>query len=114
MSERIDLSRKAYKISTKAHNEGGYCIVSARSAGEAKSMIISDMQDAYDKPTYSWIISCRRAPEYDDLAHQWKGCIAWHDYGENWEQDRGSWRDYEKRPMTFNERILKQEAEVWP
>ena len=99
-----DPNRKAWRIATKAHDEGGFSIVSERCAGRAKTLEVYAMRDGYDKATHAWITSCRRAPEFDALAKKYKGTIAWHMDGENWEQDRGHWRDREPKPLTYAER----------
>lgn len=116
MTPKRDETRKAWRITTKAHNDGGYSIVSDRTAGEAKTHEVNSIREAYCNANYSWVISCRRAPEYDELARTWPGTIAWRDPvdRESWEIDRGHWHDYEKKPMSSTERIMLMEAEVFP
>ncbi len=100
----LDNNRKAWRITTTADGIRGFSIVSAINPGKAKTTVINQIREAYYKGTYSWIISCRRAPEYDELAHKYSGTIAWHHDRENWEQDRGRWSDSETKPMTAEER----------
>ncbi len=89
---------KAYRIYTCAHNEGDYGIYGARSAGKAKTMCMSGLGNAgYNDASYAWIKSCRRAPEYDNLARTLGGCIAWKDGREHWDLELGHWYGGEKR-----------------
>lgn len=85
------MANKAYQITTSA--DEGFGIYSARTAGKAKTMAVTALQDAYPKANYSWITSCRRNPEYDELAMKYPGCIAWEHNGEHWQQDKGRWWD---------------------
>jgi hypothetical protein len=83
---------KAYKIKSKLDTtKESYGIYSAENAGKAKTSLIRSAQDAYKDVNYSYIISCRRAPEYDALASKYRGCIAWRDDKEYFEQDKGHW-----------------------
>jgi hypothetical protein len=69
--------RKAYKIITRIHEPGDWSIYSGKTAGEAKTTCLYGMLDAYQDATYAWITSCRRAPEYDQHAEKYGGCVAW-------------------------------------
>ena len=82
---------KAYKITQ--HDYNGFGIYIAESAGKAKTQYMYSLWDVYPEADYSWLKSCRRAPEYDYL---WtiapgRGCVAWSDGNENWQEDKGHW-----------------------
>lgn len=101
-----DKDRKAYKIVSKWHEPGGYEIVSETTSGAAKTHHVNRLREVWGKKaSYALVKSCRRAPEYDELARKYRGAIKWHDEGENWEQDRGSWKDGEVMPKTYEERL---------
>jgi hypothetical protein len=86
---------KAYRIVTKA-NPNMWTVYSAPTSGKAKTSCFYRLREAYYAATYAWISSCRRAPQFDSLAEKYSGCIAWRDHtGENWEQDKGHWYDWE-------------------
>jgi hypothetical protein len=89
---------KAYRITTILNDEGSFGVYSAETPARAKTMVVSAMREAYSDANYPWITSCRRAPEYDALAEKYRGCIAWKEGFEHWEQDRGHWWDGEKIP----------------
>jgi hypothetical protein len=78
--------KKAYKIKTDVDEyPNDYLIYSAENAGKAKYKVITDLMNAgYRKPTFSWIKSCLRAPEYDTVAANEHGCIAWVNGSSNW------------------------------
>lgn len=78
---------KAYKIETKI--DSGFSIYIAESAGSAKTLAVSSMREGWRDATYSWVTSCRRAPEFDYLApNNDNACVAWSHEGERWQIDR--------------------------
>jgi hypothetical protein len=89
--------KKAYKITTKANEIGEWLIYSGENAGKVKTFCVNHMKEAYSDATYSWINSCKRIPEYDELANKYNGCIAWKIKAsdqiswERWEQDKSNW-----------------------
>ena len=82
--------KKAYKIKTDADEYStDYAIYSAENAGKAKYNVVTDLENAgYRKPTFSWIKSCVRAPEYDTLANNNHGCIAWLNGNKHWQTEQ--------------------------
>lgn len=81
---------RAFKIITKV--APAYSIYLADSAGKAKTLLLRELQDAYRKADYSWIVSCTRVREFDYLAVQVSNsCVAWSDDREHWQLDRGHW-----------------------
>ena len=82
---------KAYKIQTKI--DSGFSIYIAENAGSAKTRAVSSMCDSYRDANYSWVTSCRRAPEFEYLAlNNENSCVAWSsEEGERWQIDRGHW-----------------------
>jgi hypothetical protein len=90
-----DKLNKAYRIVTQADPDM-WVVYAAPTSAKAKTSCFYAMREAYPDATYAWINSCRRAPQYDALAEKHSGCIAWRDRcGENWEQDKGHWYDWE-------------------
>lgn len=86
------MKKKAYKIKTKADIDiNSWGIYGAYSAPRAKTLCMSSLWESYPNSNYSWITSCRRAPEYDDLVNEYSGCVAWKQGAECWEQDKGHW-----------------------
>lgn len=90
--------KKAYQISCKKSNKPGeWGIYSGENAAKAKTIFMVDLKENYPESNYSWITTCRRIPEYDELANKYSGCIAWkmqcwdRDIWERWEQDKGHW-----------------------
>ena len=82
---------KAYKIKTKARSENSYSVYVAENAGRAKTKVVQSMSDVYDGVDYSWITSCRRAPEFDHLANGRLECVAWVDGNERWQINHAVW-----------------------
>lgn len=79
---------KAYKIVIDWDEYAEYHIYSAPTASKAKSMFMSNLRAVYgDYVNFNLISSCRRAPEYDALAKQLGGCIAWKSRHEQWQLD---------------------------
>ena len=83
---------KAYIIKTKIDiDNSSWGIYSGKTAPKVKTYVMSSLKDIYRESNYSWITSCRRIPEYDNLAQKYDGCIAWKQGTEHWEQDKGHW-----------------------
>jgi len=88
---------KAYRIKTRLDEDADdFVIYSAPSAGQAKRMAVMGMRDSHPDANFPWITSCRRAPEYDELAKKLNGCICWRAGREWWHLEQGHWWDWEK------------------
>ena len=75
---------RAFCIITKMDEPGDWSIWIGRSAGEAKTLLVTKLADSYRGATYAWVVSCRRAPEFDRFAVYGLGCCAWHQRYESW------------------------------
>jgi hypothetical protein len=102
------IAMKAYKIETRAHEIGSWSIYAGETRGRATYRCILALKAVYSKVDFTWINSCRRAPEYDDLCNRVLaplGCVAWKHGNQRWEWGKDEWYEGDRFPKENIEQI---------
>jgi hypothetical protein len=88
----MNIRLKAYRIETTILVAGSWHIYSGENAAKAKYWCIRQMRQAGYKADFSWIVSCKRASQYDELCVKYPTqVVAWKDGPHRFQIEEGEW-----------------------